>query len=94
MPACRWSVPECAIPLQTPIENLRAIPDAVLDWHAAGTAHRRLTADDAMPELTDVTNDFIRGEIDEFVERPDERERMIELFAAASPRDAGRSRPR
>jgi [methyl-Co(III) methanol-specific corrinoid protein]:coenzyme M methyltransferase len=29
--------PECAIPLQTPIENLRAIHDAVVDWHAAGS---------------------------------------------------------
>ena len=27
--------PECAIPLQTPIENLRAIHDTVIDWHAA-----------------------------------------------------------
>jgi [methyl-Co(III) methanol-specific corrinoid protein]:coenzyme M methyltransferase len=27
--------PECAIPLQTPIENLRAIPRTVLDWHEA-----------------------------------------------------------
>ena len=26
--------PECAIPLQTPIENLRAIRDAVLEWHS------------------------------------------------------------
>jgi [methyl-Co(III) methanol-specific corrinoid protein]:coenzyme M methyltransferase len=26
--------PECAIPLQTSIENLRAIPEAVLEWHA------------------------------------------------------------
>ena len=24
---------ECAIPLQTPIENLKAIPSAVRDWH-------------------------------------------------------------
>jgi [methyl-Co(III) methanol-specific corrinoid protein]:coenzyme M methyltransferase len=24
--------PECAIPLQTPIENLRAIPAAVAEW--------------------------------------------------------------
>jgi MtaA/CmuA family methyltransferase len=24
--------PECACPLQTPLENLRAIPDAVLEW--------------------------------------------------------------
>ena len=30
--------PECAIPLQTPIENLRAIHDAVVDWHAPSTA--------------------------------------------------------
>ena len=29
--------PECAIPLQTPIENLRAIPEAVVEWHAAGS---------------------------------------------------------
>jgi [methyl-Co(III) methanol-specific corrinoid protein]:coenzyme M methyltransferase len=28
--------PECAIPLQTPIENLRAIPATVREWHAAG----------------------------------------------------------
>jgi [methyl-Co(III) methanol-specific corrinoid protein]:coenzyme M methyltransferase len=27
--------PECAIPLQTPIENLLAIRDAVLEWHGA-----------------------------------------------------------
>ena len=27
--------PECAIPLQTSIENLRAIPQAVRDWHKA-----------------------------------------------------------
>ena len=25
--------PECAIPLQTPIENLKEIPKAVADWH-------------------------------------------------------------
>jgi [methyl-Co(III) methanol-specific corrinoid protein]:coenzyme M methyltransferase len=25
--------PECAIPLQTAIENLKAIPEAVQDWH-------------------------------------------------------------
>ena len=24
---------ECAIPLQTPIENLKAIPQTVRDWH-------------------------------------------------------------
>ena len=26
--------PECAIPLQTAIGNLRAIPEAVASWHA------------------------------------------------------------
>ena len=25
--------PECAIPLQTPLDNLRAIPAAVREWH-------------------------------------------------------------
>ena len=34
-----------------------------------------------MPELSDVANDFIREEIEEFIERPDERERLIALFA-------------
>jgi [methyl-Co(III) methanol-specific corrinoid protein]:coenzyme M methyltransferase len=27
--------PECAIPLQTPIENLLQIPQSVKEWHAA-----------------------------------------------------------
>jgi 5-methyltetrahydrofolate--homocysteine methyltransferase len=34
-----------------------------------------------MPELRDVTNEFIREEIDEFIERPDERARLIAQFA-------------
>ena len=38
-----------------------------------------------MPDLTDVTNEFLRAEVDEFIERPDERARLIGLFAAASP---------
>lgn len=38
-----------------------------------------------MPELNDINNEFIRGEIEEFVERPDEIEKMINLFANASP---------
>src|SRR4051794_2257502 len=38
-----------------------------------------------MPELSDVTNDFLREEIDEFVERPDERERLIGMYARTSP---------
>jgi 5-methyltetrahydrofolate--homocysteine methyltransferase len=36
-----------------------------------------------MAELTDVTNEFIRQEIEEFIERPNERERIINLFAKA-----------
>jgi 5-methyltetrahydrofolate--homocysteine methyltransferase len=38
-----------------------------------------------MAELTDVTNEFIRQEIDEFIERPAERERIINLFSKARP---------
>lgn len=37
-----------------------------------------------MPELTDITNDFLRAEVEEFIERPEERERLIGLFAGAS----------
>ena len=86
--------PECAIPLQTPIESLRAIREAVLEWHGPETVLPRRPADEEpMPELTDVSNDFIRQEIEEFVERPDERERMIGLFAAAS-RPSCRTSPR
>src|SRR5947208_7732762 len=38
-----------------------------------------------MAELNDVSNDFIRQEIDEFIERPDERARIINLFALSKP---------
>ncbi len=38
-----------------------------------------------MAELNDVSNDFIRQEIDEFIERPDERARIINLFAKSKP---------
>ena len=38
-----------------------------------------------MPELAEVTNEFIRGEIEEFVERDDERERMVAMFSKCSP---------
>jgi 5-methyltetrahydrofolate--homocysteine methyltransferase len=34
-----------------------------------------------MAELGDVANDFLREEIDEFIERPNERARLIEQFA-------------
>jgi len=36
-----------------------------------------------MAELNDITNEFIRQEIAEFIERPNERERIINLFARA-----------
>jgi 5-methyltetrahydrofolate--homocysteine methyltransferase len=39
-----------------------------------------------MPELSDVANATIRSEIDEYVERPDERARLIGVYAQASPR--------
>ena len=41
-----------------------------------------------MAELKDISNDFIRQEIDEFIERPDERTRIINLFASAKPSTA------
>jgi 5-methyltetrahydrofolate--homocysteine methyltransferase len=36
-----------------------------------------------MAELREISNEFIRQEIDEFIERPEERERIINLFARA-----------
>jgi 5-methyltetrahydrofolate--homocysteine methyltransferase len=39
-----------------------------------------------MAELIDVTNEFVRQEIAEFIERPNERERIINLFARAKPK--------
>lgn len=36
-----------------------------------------------MAELNDITNEFVRQEIDEFIERPEERERVIRLFSRA-----------
>jgi 5-methyltetrahydrofolate--homocysteine methyltransferase len=39
-----------------------------------------------MAELSDISNDFIRQEIEEFIERPNERERIINLFARARPK--------
>ena len=38
-----------------------------------------------MAELSDITNAVIRSEIEEFLERPDEIERNIELFARVRP---------
>ncbi|MDE0298803.1 MAG: corrinoid protein [Candidatus Poribacteria bacterium] len=38
-----------------------------------------------MAELADIENEFIRDEIEEFLERPDEIERTIETFSNAAP---------
>src|SRR5262244_3102431 len=38
-----------------------------------------------MAELSDVTDEIIRREIDEFIERPEERARNIALFARVRP---------
>jgi 5-methyltetrahydrofolate--homocysteine methyltransferase len=38
-----------------------------------------------MPELADITNETLRAEVDEYIEQPAERERLIGMFAAASP---------
>jgi 5-methyltetrahydrofolate--homocysteine methyltransferase len=38
-----------------------------------------------MAELNDIQNEFIRAEIEEFLERPDEIERIIGIFAQARP---------
>ena len=37
-----------------------------------------------MSELSNVPNEFLRAEIGEFVERPDERKRLIDLYVQAS----------
>jgi 5-methyltetrahydrofolate--homocysteine methyltransferase len=39
-----------------------------------------------MAAITDISNDFIRQEIEEYIERPEERERNINLFARARPK--------
>ena len=38
-----------------------------------------------MAELSDISNDFIRQEIEEFIERPEERERIINTFSKSRP---------
>jgi 5-methyltetrahydrofolate--homocysteine methyltransferase len=38
-----------------------------------------------MAELADIQNDFLRQEVDEFVERGDERARLIGLYTVAKP---------
>jgi 5-methyltetrahydrofolate--homocysteine methyltransferase len=39
-----------------------------------------------MAQLADITNELIREEIEEYVQRPDEIERSVELFARVSPK--------
>ena len=39
-----------------------------------------------MAELSDISNDFIRQEIEEYIERPEERQRMIDTFAKVKPK--------
>lgn len=38
-----------------------------------------------MAQITDIKNEFIRQEIEEFIQRPEERERTIKTFAQARP---------
>ena len=38
-----------------------------------------------MAELTEIQNEFVREEIEEFIEREDERQRIIDLYAKTSP---------
>ncbi|SVC81847.1 uncharacterized protein METZ01_LOCUS334701, partial [marine metagenome] len=38
-----------------------------------------------MAELSDIQNEFLRAEIEEYLERPEEIERNIELFGKARP---------
>ncbi len=39
-----------------------------------------------MAELADISNEVIRQEIEEFIERPDERTRTVNLFALSKPK--------
>ena len=38
-----------------------------------------------MAELADIQNEFLRKEVEEYVEREDERQRIIDLYAATTP---------
>jgi len=39
-----------------------------------------------MASINDITNEFVRNEIEEYITEPDERESLIETFAKISPR--------
>ena len=76
--------PECAIPLQTPIENLHAIREAVRDWHERARRQPRKVA--TWRNSATSANEFIRAEIEEFIERPGRaRAHDQPVRAAASP---------
>jgi len=38
-----------------------------------------------MPQLNDIRNDFVRQEIEEFIEREEERQHIVQLYAKARP---------
>ena len=38
-----------------------------------------------MADINEIENEFLRDEIEEFIERPDERERIINTFIPCSP---------
>src|ERR1041385_7379515 len=52
----------------------------------AGLAPAARYTELTMAAISDITNDFIRQEIEEFIERPDERERTVNLFARSRPK--------
>ncbi len=38
-----------------------------------------------MASISDISNEFVRNEIEEYLEQPDERQRVIDIFATTSP---------
>ena len=38
-----------------------------------------------MASISDISNEFVRNEIEEYIEQPDERQRVIDVFATTSP---------
>ena len=38
-----------------------------------------------MASISDISNEFVRNEIEEYLEQPDERQRVIDVFAKTSP---------
>ena len=80
-PASRWSGPECAIPLQTPIENL------LRDPRRGGVTRQLSTEGEPMAELSDVAQRLHPARRSRSSSSaPDERDRIIDLFARARDR--------